>query len=236
MDQNQLTEAFENAYYEVTGKYPKKDSIKAEFYPYAGIKETIRKRNNKTLARVSDIFNDAPQNIIQAIAIVMTSKIEQKKYPNQLNRIIRDYINTEKIRERHKKIRKTRGRKKTLTTVGEHYNLEESYQRVNQKYFNNKIEKPNLTWGVRRTYNKFGHYDETRNTVLISKTLDNKKIPQFFLDYIMYHELLHIGQKTIYKNGRRNIHDKAFKKEERKYEKYEEATKIMKKITRQKKA
>ncbi len=234
MDQDELKGAFENAYCEVTKRYPKKDSIKAEFYPYAGIKETIRKRNNKIIARVSDIFQDAPHNVIWAIAIVMVSKIERKRYPNEYNRIIRDYINTDTIREKHKRIRKTRGRRRRLITKGDHYDLNMSFDRVNSRYFDNRLKKPRITWGSRRTYNKFGHFDETRNTVMISKTLDSKKIPPYFLDFIMYHELLHTTQKTIYKNGRRSVHNRWFKKEEQKHEKYSEATALMKKISRQK--
>jgi len=235
MDQDELKDAFENAYYEVTKRSPKKGGIKAEFYPYAGIKETIRKRNNTIIARVSDIFQDAPYNVIWAIAIVMVSKIERKRYSNEYNRIIRDYINTDKIREKHKRIRKTRGRKKRLITKGDHYDLNMSFDRVNSKYFDNQLKKPGITWGRQRTYNKFGHYDETRNTVMISKTLDSKKIPPYFLDFIMYHELLHTIQKIVYKNGRRSVHNKWFKKEEQKHEKYNKATNLMKKISIQKK-
>ena len=234
MNEPELTTIFENAYQEVTKKQPKKGKIKAEFYPYAGIKETIRKRNNKIITRVSDIFQDAPYGVIWAIAIVMISKIEKKNYSQEYNRIIRDHINSDKIRERHKTIRKTRGRNRKQITQGEHYDLNESFKRVNQRYFENQLKKPNITWGKRKTYNKFGHYDETHNIVLISKTLDNKKIPEFFLDFIMYHELLHTKQKTIYKNGRRRIHTRRFKKQEKKYEKYEQSTALMKKISRQK--
>ncbi|MFQ5976404.1 MAG: M48 family peptidase, partial [Candidatus Hydrothermarchaeales archaeon] len=58
--------------------------------------------------------------------------------------------------------------------------------------------------------------------------------PEFFLDFIMYHELLHTRHKIAYKNGRRSIHTRQFKREEKKFERYSKAEALMKKISRQK--
>ena len=92
--------------------------------------------------------------------------------------------------------------------------LEESYNRINKKYFSDSMDKPNLVWG-QDAFRKLGHYEYASNTILVSSIF--KKEPEL-LDYIMYHELLHKkhGNKTT-KQGRTMHHTRAFREDERKF-------------------
>ncbi len=92
--------------------------------------------------------------------------------------------------------------------------LEESFERINKKYFFGMMEKPNLVWG-QDAFRKLGHYEYASNTILISNIFKNESE---LLDYIMYHELLHKkhGNKTT-KSGRTIHHSKAFREDEKKY-------------------
>lgn len=93
--------------------------------------------------------------------------------------------------------------------------LEDSFNRMNAKYFNNSLTRPNLVWG-KDAFRKLGHYEHQSDTVLISNIF---KSDLELLDFIMFHELLHkkFGlQKT--KTGRVIHHSKDFLAEEKKYE------------------
>jgi len=93
--------------------------------------------------------------------------------------------------------------------------LEESYNRINKKYFANLMDKPNLVWG-QDAFRKLGHYYSPTNTILVSSIF--KKEPEL-LDYIMYHELLHKKHETHIKlNSRTTFHTRAFREDERKFE------------------
>jgi predicted metal-dependent hydrolase len=75
------------------------------------------------------------------------------------------------------------------------------------------------------------HYyflDSTTDIIRVSKILDDKRVPIYVLDYIVYHELLHIKHETVYRNCRRTVHTKEFKKDEKRYEEYESANRWLK--------
>lgn len=90
--------------------------------------------------------------------------------------------------------------------------LLESFNRVNEEYFDGFMDRPNLKWG-RKAYRKLGHFEYASNTVVISRVLKERVD---LLDYVMYHELLHKkhGLKKS-KSGKSNIHhSKEFLEEE----------------------
>lgn len=92
--------------------------------------------------------------------------------------------------------------------------LEESFKRVNEKYFNGFIDKPNLKWGS-ESFSKLGSYEYGANTVTISKVLVED---EELLDYVMYHELLHKKHKFYTKNGRSFHHTSKFRKKEKEFD------------------
>ncbi|MFC1801649.1 SprT-like domain-containing protein [Nanoarchaeota archaeon] len=96
--------------------------------------------------------------------------------------------------------------------------LEESFNRVNEKYFSGLIERPNLVWG-RKTYTKLGSYDLQSDKISISLIFDNH---EEYLDYVMYHELLHKKHKFYTKGGRSYFHTHKFKQDEKKFERAQE--------------
>jgi predicted metal-dependent hydrolase len=68
-----------------------------------------------------------------------------------------------------------------------------------------------------------GHYDYFRDIVMLSVTLDAPDVPDFVIDYVMYHELLHKAMGAEVVNGRRYAHTPAFREAERKFPRYDEA-------------
>ena len=90
--------------------------------------------------------------------------------------------------------------------------LLESFNRVNEAYFFNSIEQPNLKWGS-ASATKLGSYEYQTDTITISSLF--KATEQELLDYIIYHELLH--KKHKYKTsstGKSMHHTNQFKKDE----------------------
>jgi len=92
--------------------------------------------------------------------------------------------------------------------------LKESFQRVNEIFFSNVLDKPNLTWGKDST-RKLAHYNFHNDTVTVSTIFKEEK--KEILDYLMYHELLHKHFKFEHKNGRNSYHSPEFKAAERLY-------------------
>jgi hypothetical protein len=127
------------------------------------------------------------------------------------------------------------GINKGRLAVGSIYDLRKSFQRVNRDYFDGGLSEPNLVWSSRLTHRKFGHYQWDIDTVMVSKSLDQKKIPEYVVDFVMYHELLHkkLGAKLV--NKRRAVHTSTFRNEESKFKKLDQAQKWLNKLSRKRK-
>ena len=107
--------------------------------------------------------------------------------------------------------------------------LEQSFDRVNEKYFFSTLEKPNFVWGSdsKRT---LGSYEYRSDVVKISSLFRNA--PEHLLDYVMYHELLHKKHKFYTKSGRSYHHTSKFKKSEREFENQSQIEKELSKLCR----
>ena len=94
--------------------------------------------------------------------------------------------------------------------------LEESFIRINDRYFLGLVEQPNLVWG-RFATTTFGSYDFKNDTVTISRAFKEVE-DTVYLDYIMFHEVLH-KQRKFFKSGSKTYyHDKKFKRLEKVFE------------------
>lgn len=97
--------------------------------------------------------------------------------------------------------------------IRSHPVLETSFHRVNGRYFDGLIEKPNLVVGSDSKI-KLGSYEYGSDTVTISNVLIKEGE---LLDYVMYHELLHKKHKFHTRNNKNFHHTKEFKIKEREF-------------------
>lgn len=93
------------------------------------------------------------------------------------------------------------------------HDLEKSFDQVNNKYFLGLVEKPNLVWG-RHSTTKLGSYDYHTDTITVSSIFRNTE----FVDYIVFHEMLHKVHKFKVKNGRSYHHSRIFKQREKDFD------------------
>jgi predicted metal-dependent hydrolase len=205
--------------------------IRCEFYSYTTLKNTIKKRDNLIKIRISDMLKDAPYDVIWALIVLLFSKLEQIKPPSEHATTYREYINSRAMQNLIRKKRRERVKKQIVSPKGEHYDLRTSFKRINRKYFEGKMKMPLLSWSRRRTKTRFGHHDAALDTIIISKSLDDPKIPRFLLDYVMFHEMLHIKHKSSFENGRRRMHTKAFSEDEMRFKERKRAEVLLKKIS-----
>lgn len=115
-------------------------------------------------------------------------------------------------------------------SIGMHRNLAESFERVNGLYFNGNMSRPRLVWSQTFTFRKFGHYDQMHDTVMVSMSLDRKDVPEYVVDFIVYHELLHKKLGSRWSNGRNFSHTREFIRKEKQFRQYLDAKTILKKL------
>src|SRR2546421_7939598 len=207
--------------------------IEVKFYPYAGLHHTIRVRSGRVYIRLSDIFRSAPFEVIQALAFLLVARLLARKAPPAHERVYRKYAFTPQVLRASDIARQKRGRKVITSAKGKIYDLSELFQRLNRRYFDGEIETPVLTWSKRRAKRILGHHDAVHNTITISKTLDSREVPEWFVEYILYHEMLHIKHPARLINGRRYYHTKAFRTDEQRFPRYHDAQRWLDQIVRQ---
>jgi len=110
------------------------------------------------------------------------------------------------------------------------HDLEERFESVNRDYFGGSMSRPRLAWTRRLTHRRFGYYDPTRDRVMLSLTLDDRNVPRFVVEYLVYHELLHRQYPSQLVNGRYRSHTAQFKRAERRFRRYDEAEQWLSKL------
>ncbi len=219
---SQIKNFYEEAFqtYDANRQMPE---IEVRFYPYIGINHTIRVRSGKVFVRIAEICQTMPLNAQKALAYILVAKLLRKKVPPRARQIYSDFIKTEDIRDKATANKKQRGRKIVSSPQGVYYDLDKIFDDLNETYFKNSLPKPVLTWSSRKTYRILGHHDSAHETVVVSQSLDDRKVPRYVVEYVVFHEMLHIFHPTIHQNGRRYNHTPAFRRNEKKFRYFEEA-------------
>ena len=126
--------------------------------------------------------------------------------------------------------RRLKGRKLISGPLGEHYDLAEIFDAVNRHYFKGAIERPQLGWSRRASRTHLGHWDPAHRTIVLSRFLDQGNVPRVAVEYVMYHEILHIVHPEERDGMRRRIHTAAFRSAEKNFEDLKEARALLKKL------
>jgi len=205
--------------------------INVEFFPFAGINHTARLNAGCLKVRVSDLFQEAPDEVKQALARILLAKLYGKKVESSIHRTYRAFVLRNEIQERARVARNNRGRGTRLTHArGRHYDLEELFERINVDYFAGGLTKPRLSWSAKRSRHVLGRYDSTYGTIFISRIFDAPRIPPFVVEYVMYHEMLHIKHNTRVQDCRVLVHTPEFKNDERLFLQYEAARRWLEQV------
>src|SRR5207302_9759226 len=158
-----------------------------------------------------------------ALAFLLVARLLSRKAPREHERLYRSFAFSPEVLRASDLARKQRGRKVVSTSRGRVHDLERLFRRLNRRYFDNELEMPVLTWSQRRARSILGHHDAAHETITISKTLDSPDVPEWFVEYIVFHEMLHIKHPARVINGRRFYHTRAFRSEEQTFKHYRQS-------------
>lgn len=115
-----------------------------------------------------------------------------------------------------------------LRVEGRCHNLQDLFDGLNRQYFNGSLQA-RITWGPatlrahQRTL-KMGSFSVEDRIIRIHPALDRDEVPRFFLEWIVFHEMLHGRLEIRRKAGRRCFHPPEFQALERQFADYERAT------------
>ena len=180
--------------------------------------------------RITDVLEGAPAPIIEALAQILLSKLLRRPTPRTYLERYRRYLNRKEMRRCLQLVKQTRGRKFVSGPKGNCYDLEELFERLNAAYFHGLMARPLLGWSRKASRLMLGHYDPSHNAIILSKLLDSTKIPQVAVEYVLFHEMLHLRYPVEHRGARRCVHTREFKDAEKQFGALKAAKEILKTI------
>lgn len=222
-----LGEVFRRVYGRLRIKSPVA-SIDARFHPFAGLRSTITVRNAALKARVSDVLADASPLVLEALAEILVARVFRRRPSREARECYLAYTLRPAMRSRIDAARRERGSKRLLPAHGRHHDLQGIFDALNRQLFHGELPPSRLGWSHRDSRRILGHYDSGHRTIVISRKLDSPAVPRYLVEYVVYHEMLHIRFPVERHGQRRVIHSREFREAEKKFPQYELACRQLK--------
>ncbi|MFH1377995.1 MAG: SprT-like domain-containing protein [Planctomycetota bacterium] len=198
--------------------------VSFEYYDYAAFENKIWRKRGTLVIKLHRLLRTQPADVQCAFLRLLLDKLfrvpssveDESIYRQCIRDLNLDAWYAEQAEKKLARAVRSPGRQ---DTKGEHYDLDESFERVNQRYFNGTMQRPaTIGWSPRRAQRRVGCYFHKEDRLMVSRILDDARTPVEILDYVMYHELLH-KKYVVYKGigGRTVYHSPEFREAERLY-------------------
>ncbi len=174
----------------------------------------VEKKRGVVSVHLHRLFEEAPSPVLEAI--VRYSVRNDRRALAVIRQMANLYFSTNKIEA------------EPLEQKGLVYDLGEIYERVKQTYFSPDYHA-SIGWSKQKPKGRFrfitfGTYDRQLNQIRMNRLLDAVDVPPYFIEFIVYHEMLHAVCPTEYdKRGRAWVHTALFRKKEREFHQFDAA-------------
>ncbi len=204
--------------------------IRVDFCRFANADSFIRLNDGMLHVRISDLLEGAPAPVQEALAYILIAKLFRKPIPRIYNYRYRLYLNRRDVRRQAHLVRQIRGRKFLSGPRGEHFDLEEIFEKLNGEYFQGMLGRPAMGWTRGISRRMLGHFDPSHNAIIISRLFDRAEIPRLALEYVVFHEMLHLRYPVDHSGLRRRVHTREFRDAERQFRGLKEAKEMLKRL------
>lgn len=208
-----LLDLFQKAYRDLRPRAPIPE-LRIEFYAFANISNTIRLRDGRLLIRLSDLLEGAPESVLRAIAHILLAKMYRRPIEREHTARYRRYVASHDVTKKAHLVRQLRGRKRITAAKGQVYDLEEIFDTLNARHFHGLLARPQMTWSRDHARKLLGHYDPAHNAIVVSRVFDRPQVPRLAVEYIVFHEMLHLKHPVKLRGSRRCVHSAEFQSEE----------------------
>lgn len=110
---------------------------------------------------------------------------------------------------------------------GRVHDLAASFDRVNRAVFGGAMTRPTLAWSRIPSRRLQAQYRPGSDAIVFSVALDDERVPESVVDFLMAHELLHRKHGARFQGARRASHTPEFREEERRLPWFEEARRFL---------
>jgi hypothetical protein len=200
------------------------------FRRFTSLNTTIRLREGQIHASLSDLLEGAPETVIRAIAHILLAKLYKKPIDAAQNLRYKRFSSSAAVTRQTELIRSARGNKRFSGPEGRFYHLEEVFDSLNTRFFGGLLGRPELTWSEGMAKRSLGHYDAAHNTIVVSQVFDRPSSPRYAIEYLLYHEMLHLKHPVRMRGVRRCVHSREFKADEERFPQLKEAMAFIRRL------
>jgi hypothetical protein len=172
---------------------------------------SFRRDEASVLVRLHRMFLHAPITVVRAVARGLARR--SRKADGAVRRFMNENLH---------RVQKVKRPLPPLVTAGRVHDLTRIFERLNRRFFRGGLEVP-ITWGrgsgrARRGGLTFGSYDPVLGLIRIHPVLDRSDVPLYFLESVVYHEMLHHHMGGVPDSAGRTVyHSRAFRAAEARY-------------------
>jgi hypothetical protein len=200
------------------------------FRRFTSLNTTIRLREGQLFVSLSDLLEGAPDSVLRAIAHILLAKIYKKPIDATQNLRYKRFASSAAVTRQTELIRSARGNKRFTGPEGRYYHLDEVFESLNTRFFGGLLGRPQLTWSEHMAKRSLGHYDAAHNTIVVSRVFDRPSSPRYAVEYLLYHEMLHLKHPVKMRGVRRCVHSREFKADEAQFPQLAEALAFIKRL------
>jgi hypothetical protein len=204
--------------------------IALRFKRFTSLNTRIRLRAGEIQVSLSDLLEGAPESVLRAIAHILLAKLYKKPIEAAHELRYKRFVYSAAVIRQTEVIRGARGNKRFTGPEGRYYNLDEVFDTLNLRFFGGMLGRPELTWSESVAKRALGHYDAAHNTIVVSRIFDRPSSPRYAIEYLLYHEMLHLKHPVKLKGTRRCVHSREFKADERIFPQLAEALAFLKRL------
>jgi predicted metal-dependent hydrolase len=224
-----LLQIFQESYRELRPRAAMPE-LAVEFYSFANINNTIRLRDGKLLVRLSDLLEGAPEAVLRAVGHILLAKMYRHPIERAQATRYRKYVSSHEITNKAHLVRQIRGSKRLRSAQGFFYDLDAIFDDLNARLFSGLLGRPRMSWSQVGARRMLGHYDPAHNAIIISRVFDHFSVPRCAVEYIVYHEMLHLKHPVKLRGSRRCIHSPEFRAEERLFPRLDDAKRFLRRL------
>ncbi|MBK9170246.1 MAG: M48 family peptidase [Bryobacterales bacterium] len=203
-------------------------AIQVQYRRYANANASVRLESGRLLVRISDVLEPAPAPVAEALAFILLAKLYRRPVPAEYVHRYRLYLSRGEVRQKIETLRQNRGRKYVSGPVGSCHDLAPLFDELNQRFFEGRLERPRLGWSRQPSRTLLGHYDAAHRAIILSRVLDRPEVPHLVVEYVLFHEMLHLKHPVEHRQGRRCVHTPAFREDEKRFPRLAEAKDLLK--------
>jgi hypothetical protein len=204
--------------------------ISIRFRRFTSLNTTIRLRQGEIFVSLSDLLEGAPESVLRSIAHILLAKLYRKPIDAAHNLRYKRFASSAAVTRQTELIRYARGSKRFYGPEGRYYHLDEVFESLNMRFFGGLLGRPELTWSEHMARRSLGHYDAAHNTIVVSRVFDRPSSPRYAIEYLLYHEMLHLKHPVRMRGLRRCVHSSEFKAEEARFPQLKEALAFIRRL------